>query len=426
MKRPAARVAIIARKVPDVAGAPLLPVDDALRRILAAADLTDAERIPLTEARGRTLALPLSATRNQPPFATSAMDGYAVRASDVSRPGARLKLIGMTAAGHGFAGAVGIGETVRIFTGAPLPEGADTILIQENATRDGDTVVALQAEPRGRFVRGAGLDFRLGQTLLPAGTRLGARELGLAAAMNHGSVPVRKRPRVAILATGDELVQPGETPGPDQIVASNHIAVAAAVETAGGEPLLLPIARDSFASLETAILAARNAQADLLITIGGASVGDHDLVQSALTKEGMDLGFWRIAMRPGKPLMFGRLGTMLMLGLPGNPVSSIVCSLIFVQPLLRAMLGDPEAGRDPSRPAILGAEMRENDERLDYVRARITGEDNGLPVVVPHSRQDSSMLSTLAASDCLLIRERHAPPAAAGDPCRIVPLTHLD
>ncbi|MCA0423672.1 MAG: molybdopterin molybdotransferase MoeA [Proteobacteria bacterium] len=408
-----------------MAGA-LLPVDEALARILAAARLTDAERIPLSTARGRTLALPLAATRTQPPFATSAMDGYAVRGTDVARPGARLRLIGQTAAGHGFSGAVGSGEAVRIFTGAPLPDGADTILIQENASADGDEITALQAEPRGRFVRAAGLDFREKQVLLPEGTRLGARELGLAAAMNHATLPVRKKPRVAILATGDELVEPGEMPGRDQIIASNHFAVAAAVESAGGQALLLPIATDDFASLERSILSARNAGADVLLTIGGASVGDHDLVQSALAREGMDLGFWRIAMRPGKPLMFGQLGQMLLIGLPGNPVSSIVCSLIFVQPLIRAMLGDPGAGDDPSRPAILGAEMKENDERLDYVRARIIGERDGLPVVVPHSRQDSSMLSTLAASDCLLIRERHAPAAAEGATCRIVLLSRLD
>lgn len=409
-----------------MAGAPLLPVEDALARILAAARMTSAERIPLAAARGRTLALPLAATRTQPPFSTSAMDGYAVRGTDVARPGAVLRLIGQTAAGHGFAGMVGPGETVRIFTGAPLPEGADTILIQENATADGDRITALQAEPRGRFVRAAGLDFREKQVLLPAGTRLGARELGLAAAMNHATLPVQKKPRVAILATGDELVQPGETPGPDQIIASNHYAVAAAVESAGGEALLLPIATDDFASLERSILGARDAGADVLVTIGGASVGDHDLVQSALAKEGMALGFWRIAMRPGKPLMFGQLGEMLLIGLPGNPVSSIVCSLIFLQPLIRAMLGDPHAARDPSVPALLGAAMKENDERLDYVRARIIGEANGLPLVVPHSRQDSSMLSTLAASDCLLVRPRHAPAAPEGAGCHIVPLSLLD
>lgn len=408
-----------------MAGA-LLPVDDALARILAAAPLMPAEMIAITACRGRTLAAPLPALRTQPPFAASAMDGYAVRAGDVTAPGARLRLIGTSSAGHGFAGVVGPGEAVRIFTGAPLPEGADTVVIQETVHAEGQTILTREAEPAGRHVRAAGLDFTTGAVLLAAGQRLGARELGLAAAMNHAALPVRRKPRVGILATGDELVLPGEVPGPDQIVASNNLAVAAAVEAAGGEALMLGIARDTFADLERAIAEARALAVDLLITIGGASVGDHDLVQSALVREGMELGFWRIAMRPGKPLMFGALGPMRMIGLPGNPVSSIVCSLIFIRPLIRAMLGDAGAAATAERDALLGMALKANDERQDYLRGRIIGQQAGLPVVVPQTPQDSSMLSTLAASDVLILRPPHAPAAHEGAPCRILPLALLD
>ena len=404
----------------------LLPVGDALARILADVPPMPAETVPIAEARGRTLAADCAARRTQPPFPTTAMDGYAVRGADVATAGARLRLIGESAAGHGFAGRIGPGEAVRIFTGAPLPEGADTILIQEHARAEGGAIVTTEAAATGLFVRRAGLDFAEGQVLLAAGRRLGATELGLAAAMNHAALAVRRRPRVGILATGDELVMPGETPGPDQIVASNNLAVAAAVEAAGGEAVMLGIAADTFGALEASIADARAHAVDILVTIGGASVGDHDLVQSALAREGMTLGFWRIAMRPGKPLMFGTLGGMRLLGLPGNPVSSIVCALIFLRPLIRAMLGQPDAGADETRPARLGAAMKANDERQDYVRARITGEDGGVPVVAPHARQDSSMLSTLAASDALIIRAPHAPDAAAGMPCRILPLNLLD
>lgn len=409
-----------------MAGAALLPVAEALERILGHARTTGIEHVEIGLCRGRTLAEDLESTRTQPPFATSAMDGYAVRGADVAAPGASLRLIGESAAGHRFDGTLGPGDAVRIFTGAPMPHGADTIVIQENTHVSNGLVTALHAEPMGRFVRSAGLDFRAGDVLLKAGQRLGARELGLAAAMNHAVLPVRKRPRCAILATGDELVLPGQSPGPDQIVASNNLAVAASVEAAGGEALMLDIAADSFAALESSFAKARALDVDLLITIGGASVGDHDLVQSALAREGLDLGFWRIAMRPGKPLMFGTLGPMRMIGLPGNPVSSIVCSLIFIQPLVRAMLGDPAAGADLSVAAVLGEDVVANDERQDYLRVRYSGQAEGLPVVSPHRRQDSSMLSTLAASDALLIRPPFAPAAPAGTPCRILPLSRLD
>jgi molybdopterin molybdotransferase len=403
----------------------LLPVEEALRRVLEGVVSLSADTVAIAAAHGRTLAADVAATRTQPPWANSAMDGYAVRAADVAEPGSRLRLIGSSAAGHSFSGRIGPGETVRIFTGAPIPDGADSVLIQEDATADGPSITATRAVKPGQHIRLAGLDFAAGQVLLNAGRRLGPTEVALAAAMNHGAVPVRRKPRVAILATGDELVLPGDDPGPDQIVASNNFAIAAAVEAYGGEAHLLGIATDEFSSLEAAIRRARDLAADVLVTIGGASVGDHDLVQSALAKDGMKLGFWRIAMRPGKPLIFGSLGSMRILGLPGNPVSSIVCTLIFIRPLIRALLGDPDAAADPTGPAILGADMRANDFRQDYVRSRIVDWRDGLPVVAPHPVQDSSMLSVLAASQALLIRAPHAPAAQAGEACRIVPLELL-
>lgn len=403
----------------------LLPVEEALRRVLDGVRPLETETVALTEAAGRTLAADLKSRRTQPPWANSAMDGYAVRAGDAARQGAVLALVGESAAGRAFDGTVEPGQTARIFTGAPLPAGTDAVLIQEDATAAGGNITVNTPVKPGQHVRTAGLDFAKGQVCLKAGKRLGPTEIALAAAMNHAELPVVRRPRVAILATGDELVLPGENPGPDQIVASNNFAIAAAVEAYGAEALLLGIASDDFASLEAAIGRARSLGADVLVTIGGASVGDHDLVQSALAKDGMKLGFWRIAMRPGKPLIFGSLGPMRMLGLPGNPVSSIVCAVIFIRPLIRALVGDPAAGTDPSEPAILGADMKANDLRQDYMRSRVVGSQRGLPVVEPHPVQDSSMLSLLAASQALTIRAPFAPAAKAGDPCRIVPLSLL-
>jgi molybdopterin molybdotransferase len=400
----------------------LLSVADALAGVLAQARPLPRETVPLADALGRTLAADLAATRTQPPKAVSAMDGYAVRAADVATLPATLALIGQSAAGHGFDGTVKAGETVRIFTGAPLPDGADAILIQEDAEADGDRICAQAVATQGRHVRAAGLDFKQGERLLAAGTRLGPAELALAAAMNHPTLPVARRPRVAILATGDELVRPGMAPGPDQIVASNSFAVAGMVTAAGGTPLDLGIAGDSFEALQAAIAAAKAAGADVLVTLGGASVGDHDLVKPALAKEGMELGFWRIAMRPGKPLLHGRLGEMAILGLPGNPVSSIVCAILFLVPLLRALAGDPDAAADRSEPALLGAPLKANDQRQDYLRATLAP-GAGLPVATAFPAQDSSLLRVLARANCLIIRAPHAPPAAAGEPCRILRLT---
>ncbi|HEX2556608.1 MAG TPA: gephyrin-like molybdotransferase Glp [Microvirga sp.] len=401
----------------------LLPVDEALRRILAGVDHpVEAESVPLPDCAGRTLAEDLAALRDQPPFPASAMDGYAVRLADLPAIPATLRVVATSAAGRGFHGAVGPGEAVRIFTGAPVPAGADAIVIQEDTeAADGRVVVKERPQPQ-RFIRPAGLDFRTGQALLRGGERLDARRLALAAAMGHGHLPVRRRPRVAILATGDELVRPGEPTGPDQIVASNPYAVAAIVRRAGGEAIDLGIAADTFEALEERILAAQGAGADLLVTLGGASVGDHDLVQSALARQGMELGFWRVALRPGKPLMHGRLGRMGLLGLPGNPVSSIVCAILFLVPALRALLGDPLAGQDPSEPGILGRDLAANDGRQDYLRAVLRRDPDRLPTATPLPKQDSSMLGVLAEAGCLVVRAPHAAAARAGEPCRTIDL----
>ena len=400
----------------------LLPVSEALAKILAAASpIADIETLPLAAAFGRTLARDLVSTRTQPPFDVSAMDGYALRAADVATPEKRVLLSGESAAGRGFAGEVKPGECVRIFTGAPIPKGADTILIQEDATIEGAIIGAREPLRVGQHIRIAGVDFREGEIGLKAGVRLGPAELALAAAMNHPTAPVTRRPRVAILATGDELVMPGETPGPDQIVCSNPFAVASYVEGAGGEPIDLGIAGDQFSELERGISRAKEAKADILVTLGGASVGDHDLVQSALTKEGMELGFWRIAMRPGKPLIHGRLGEMHIMGLPGNPVSSIVCGMLYLQPLVRALCGDPNAGDLPFEAATLGRDLPANDMREDYLRATLAPGD-GLPVASPCDSQDSSLLSVLSAADCLLIRPPHAEKGGKGARCTILRL----
>ncbi|WP_132257351.1 gephyrin-like molybdotransferase Glp [Methylobacterium segetis] len=401
----------------------LLPVAEALGRILSSVSRpVEAERLGIAAAAGRTLAEPVAALRTQPPFPASAMDGYAVRGADLAGIPARLRLVGTSAAGHGYAGRVGPGEAVRIFTGAPVPEGADAILIQENAEAEGDTVTAREGVSAGRFVRPAGLDFREGDALLQAGESLDARRLALAAAAGHAEVAVRRRPRVAILATGDELVAPGAPAAWDQIVASNALALAALARAAGADPIDLGIAGDSLPALEDAIRRAREVRADLFVTLGGASVGDHDLVQSALAREGLELGFWRVALRPGKPLMHGRLGEMLVIGLPGNPVSAIVCGMLFVVPAIRALVGDPRAGTDRDEPATLGRDLPANDGRADYMRACLDTAPDRLPVAHPEARQDSSMLSVLGQAEALLVRPPHAPAAKAGESCRILRL----
>jgi molybdopterin molybdotransferase len=399
----------------------LLSVADAQALVLAQARPLPAEDAPLRAAHGRVLAADLAARRTQPPAAVSAMDGYAVRAADVAAAPARLKLIGEVAAGHPFDSPVGPQEAARIFTGGVVPRGADTIVIQEHTARDGDTVIVEKPSAPRRHIRVEGLDFKAGAVLLAAGRRLTARDLALAAAMNHPNVPVHRRARVAVLATGDELVMPGTTPGAGQIVYSNGFALAAQVAHEGAEVIDLGIVPDRLDATVAAVRRARDAAADVLVTTGGASVGDHDLVQRAFKAEGMAMTFWKIAMRPGRPLMHGRIGGMEILGLPGNPVSSYVCAVLFLVPLLRRLAGRGDLGPD-TESAILGCDLGENDERADYLRAALAdGGDGGL-VATPYPVQDSSMLSPLANAGCLVIREPYAPPAKSGTRCAIVKL----
>jgi molybdopterin molybdotransferase len=398
----------------------LLSVDEALGRILAGVTATPAETVAVEEARGRVLAEPLCALLTQPPFHASAMDGYAVRAEDVAALPARLRLIGEAAAGHPFMGAVQPGETVRIFTGAPLPEGSDAIVIQEHAGREGDVVVVREGAPEAANVRRKGFDFREGDRLLEPGRRLGPREIALAAAMGHGRVAVHRRPGVAVLSTGDELVPPGSRPGPGQIIASNHLGVAALAEAAGAEVRQLGIARDTRGDLDRHFAGAEGA--DVIVTIGGASVGDHDLVAPVLEARGMALAFWKVAMRPGKPLMYGRLGAARVLGLPGNPVSSLICTRIFLVPLIRALLGQP-AGPERPAEARLTVPLEANGPREHYMRDVSRREAAGLPLVTPVRSQDSSLLAPLAEADCLLVRPVNAPAADKG---ALVPVLPLD
>lgn len=402
-----------------------MPVADALDRLLTGVEPLASEWVDLAPANGRVLAQDMVATRTQPPFAASAMDGYAVRHADLQgSPVPRLRVIGAAPAGHAFAGTLGPGEALRIFTGAPLPEGADTIVIQEDVTalneEDGDVILVNEIPGASAFVRPAGLDFKQGDVLLTAGRTLCYRDLALAAAMNHPRLPVRRKPVVAILATGDELVRPGETPAADQIIASNHAGVAALVEDCGGVPLDLGISRDEPVEMAGHVTRAIEAKADILVTLGGASVGDHDLVQKVLGDAGMDLAFWRIAMRPGKPLMAGHLGATKVLGLPGNPVSSLVCSLLFLKPLMARLLGQEiTAGH---RTATLTAALPENDRRQDYVRATLETAADGSLRVTPFTRQDSSMLALLAQSGALVVRPPHAPALNAGETVPILVL----
>ena len=395
----------------------LTPVADALATLLRNAPLTGTETVALRNAGDRVLAENLSACRAQPPFDASAMDGYAVRSED-ARQGAVLKIIGQSRAGLRFGGAVGANQAVRIFTGAPVPRGADAILIQENATVAGDTITVEKSVEPGRFIRPQGLDFAIGDQLLTAGTVLTARTIALAASMNRPQLTVRKKPRVAVLATGDELVPPGETPNDDQIISSNNVGVSILVEASGGEASDHGIAADTVAAIEGAL--PDPDETDILVIIGGASVGDHDLVQEALTSRGMELDFWRIAMRPGKPLMVGNLRSMKVLGLPGNPVSALVCGHIFLKPLIRKMLGAPYDQYEVN--ARLAGALPANDERQDYVRATVERTGSGYRAT-PFGRQDSSMLAALARSNGLIVRPPHAAALADG---ATVPVLRLD
>ncbi len=397
----------------------MIPVAEAIARVLAEAQPLPAEMVSLGDGLGRVLAEDLASRRTQPPAAVSAMDGYAVRAEDVARTPAELRIVAEIAAGAAWTGEVGQGEAARIFTGAPVPDGADAIVIQEDCERSGDLVSVREAAKAGGFVRPAGLDFAEGDVLLRAGRRLNSRDIGLAAAMNRPWLPVARRPRVALLATGDEIALPGEPLGPQQIVSSSGPGLGALVAEAGGVPISLGVAEDSVDSLRARAAGAEGA--DILVTMGGASVGEHDLVQEALAADGLEVDFWRIAMRPGKPLMFGRMGGSLVLGLPGNPVSAFVCALLFLRPLIDAMLGLP-AGPPAREPARLGTDLAANDRREDYLRARLAPDGEGLPVATPFARQDSSMLARFVEADALLVRAPHAPPASAGDLVDIIRL----
>ncbi len=392
----------------------MISVEEARTRILEKFSLLPAEQVMLDRALGRTLAEDVAARRTQPPKAVSAMDGYAVLASDIATVPVTLRVVGEIAAGGALDQVLAPGETARIFTGAPLPEGADCIVIQEDTEADEDagTVLIRETAPKGHYVRPAGLDFQEGDILLPAGTTLTARDIGIAAAMNRPWLTVRRRPRVAILATGDEIAMPGDPLGENQIVSSNGPALAAAVTALGGEATLLGIAKDDTDGIARLAEGARGA--DLLLTTGGASVGKHDLIGKALSEIGLQLDFWRIAMRPGKPLMFGSIGDTPVLSLPGNPVSTLVCFLLFAAPALAKMQGIEDLPPKTAR-ARLGNALPENDRRQDYLRASLTVGEDGAQVASPYQRQDSSMMSRLAASDCLIIRPPHAPPASEGD-----------
>ena len=399
----------------------LMPVAEALARVLADAEPLAAEVVPLAQAHGRVLAADVAALRTQPPADVSAMDGYAVRSADVVQAPFKLRLVGEVAAGHPFRGAVGPGEAARIFTGGVLPPGTDTIVIQENTVREGDAVVITAASGKGKHVRVEGLDFKCGAVLLTKGRRLSDRDLALAAAMNHPTVRVHRCPKVALLATGDELVMPGGTPGFGQIVYSNGYATMALARREGCEVIDLGIVPDRLAETAAGVRRARELGADILVTSGGASVGDYDLVREALAVEGLALSFWKVALRPGRPMMHGRLGPMHVLGLPGNPVSAYVCAVLFLLPLIRQLAGRSDVAPAPET-ARLGRDLPANDERADYLRAVLTTGSDGIPVATPAPVQDSSMLIPLARADCLLVREPFAPAAKAGDRCSIIRL----
>jgi len=398
-----------------------MPVADALSAILAGAEPLSEETVALDAAHHRVLARNVAALRTQPPQAMSAMDGYAVRSADASHVAARLKVIGEVAAGRPFDRAVGAGEAVRIFTGGVIPQGADAVIIQEDTVVDGDRIDITEAARSGRHIRPAGVDFRKGDILLAGGSRLTDRDLSLAAGMNYPELAVRRRPKVAILATGDELVMPGATPGPGQIVYSNGYALRALARQEGAETVDLGIAADTVEATTLGIRRARDSGADILITTGGASVGDHDLVKQSLEAGGVTMAFWRIAMRPGKPMMHGRLGAMRVIGLPGNPVSSYVCGFLFLVPLIRKLSGRSVI-HHVRETALLGRGVAGNDLREDYLRARLEVRSDGTLIATPVDHQDSSLLGNLAAAQALVIRAPFAPMAAAGSPCDIVRL----
>ncbi len=389
----------------------MISVEDALQHCLALATPLSHETVQLSQAAGRWMCTPGVATRDQPPFPASAMDGYAVLGDPAA--GDSFLVIGEAGAGHAFTGLIGPSQAVRIFTGAPVPDGATRVVIQEDVTRDGDRITVKAGADTATHIRPLGQDFRAGDSVWPR--RLRANDLALLAAMNIPAVSVTRKPVVALIATGDELVMPGEVPRPDQIIASNSFALKALVEAEGAEARLLPIARDTEAELATVLGLAEGA--DLIVTIGGASVGDHDLVGQVA---GFDRAFWKIAMRPGKPLMAGRLHGTPMLGLPGNPVSAIVCGHLFLLPMVRAMLGGPSPAPRPLH-ARLTMDLPANGPRAHYMRARLSPSD-GLPDIAPFGRQDSALLSILGQADALLIRPVDDGPRGKGTTVPYLPL----
>ncbi len=387
----------------------MIQVAEAQERILAGLTLTPTEWLPLPQAVGRVLACDLTAERDHPPVAVSAMDGYAVRSSDTTEPGKLFRLVGESAAGTSNDIGLGPGETMRIFTGGAIPAGADAVVIQENASLlEGGVRFASTVEP-GQFVRPAGLDFSRGWRGLAAGTLLDARAIGLAASLGHLWLAVRRRPRVGLLATGNELRWPGQTPEGSQIASSNTITLGAMLTGWGAEPVDLGICPDDGEALAARVREARGLE--LLATTGGASVGDYDLVQAALGREGMALDFWKIAMRPGKPLLFGRLGPVSVLGFPGNPVSTAVCALVFLRAALQRMLG-LAVGLHLLEVELANA-LPANDQRQDYLRASYV-EGSGGRRVITARRQDSSMLATFAQADALVVRPPFDPARASG------------
>jgi molybdopterin molybdotransferase len=398
-----------------------LSVAESLALVLADAEPLPSEQASLVDSCGRVLTADLKAMRTQPPAAVSAMDGYAVRALDMAAVPADLTVVGEVAAGRLLGRAIGPGEAARIFTGGMMPAGADTVVIQENATRQGDVVRIQKSAARGRNVRPEGLDFTAGATLLAKGRQLTVRDIGLAGAMNYPTVPVHRRARMAVLATGDELVLPGSDVAPGQIVTSNAFTLTAIGRCEGAETLDLGIAPDQLGATMAAVRRARDAGADVLVTVGGASVGDYDFVQRAFTAEGVKLSFWKVALRPGRPIMHGRLGDMRVLGLPGNPVAAFISAVLFLVPLLRRLAGRADVSL-PMAPAVLGCALPANDERAEYMRATLSTTPYGTQVANPFPKQDSSMLVPLTQADCLIIREPFAPAAAAGAPCSILNL----
>lgn len=392
----------------------MISVEQAQAAVLALARPTGTETLPLVKAAGRWLAEPATARRDQPPFPASAMDGYAVAGDAL--PGDAFTVIGTSQAGRSFPGRVGPGQAVRIFTGAPVPPGATRVVIQEDVTRDGDRITVGDRPDSGIHIRAMGQDFAAGFTLTPR--RLRPADIALLAAMNVATVTVTRAPTVAFIATGDELVQPGETPTPDQIIASNALALVPMAQAEGARTRILPIARDTAADLSAVLRMAEGA--DLIVTIGGASVGEHDLVAKVAADRGMSPAFHKVALRPGKPLMAGRLGDSTLLGLPGNPVSSIVCAQLFMLPLIRAMQCDPAPLPVPQK-AILAEPVGPTGPRTHYMRARLVAGD-GLPMILPFSRQDSALLAVLAEADALLIRPLGDGPRAAGEVVDYLPI----